>query len=217
MQHERQWHDVVVECQERVQRIRAILTSGGTLTPEIRADLEAVILAMRNWILGRAKRFPELDEDAVSEIQLKTIQRLDRDLRSPGFGSMERQFGAYTSTTVNRIIFEFLRNMREQRVLSASESLDAQVGEEGLVRHELIEDITPERLAEAYREEQLHTRLQQAIAQLPPHDREVINLRLQGIPGVEIAQRLNLTPVNITRIYNRVVVRLHQILIVEEH
>lgn len=217
MQHERQWHDVVVECQERVQRIRAVLTSGGTLTPEIQADLEAVILAMRNWVLGRAKRFPELDEDGVSEVLLKTSQQLDRDLRSPGFGSMERQFGAYISTTVNRVIYEIRRNLQEQRTLSTSESLDAQVGEDGLARHELIEDVTPERLADDYREEQLHARLHAAIAQLPPHDREVINLRLQGVLGVEIARRTNLSPVNITRIYNRVVERLRRILTVEEY
>lgn len=217
MKHERQWHDVVVECQERVQRIRAILTSGGTITPEIQADLDAVILVMHNWILGRAKQFPELDEDGFSEVLLKTIQQLNRDLLSPSFGSMERKFGSYISTTVNRVIFELCRNLRDWRTLYTSESLDAQVGEDGLVRHELIEDVTPERLAEEYREEQLRARLHEAIAQLQPHDREVITLRLQGVPGIEIAQHMNLTPVNITRIYNRSVERLRRILTIEEH
>ncbi|WP_097654740.1 sigma-70 family RNA polymerase sigma factor [Candidatus Chloroploca asiatica] len=217
MKLQHSWYDVVVACQERVQRIRASLTSGGTLTLELQADREAVILAIRNWVLGRAKHFPELDEDGVSEVLLKTIQQLDRDLRSPGFGSMESMFGSYVKTTVHRILFEILGKNKEQRTLSASERLDAQVGKGGLARHEVIEDVTPERLADEYREEQLHARLHAAIAQLPPHDREVINLRLQGVPSIEIARRMNLSPVNITRIYNRVVERLRQILTVEEH
>ena len=57
MAQERSWYEVVQECQARVVRIRAVLTTGGALTPELQSDLDAVILAMRNWLIGRVRQY----------------------------------------------------------------------------------------------------------------------------------------------------------------
>lgn len=209
MTHQRSWHEVVQECQERVARIRAVLTMGGAWTPELWADLDAVILAMRNWISGRA-RLLRLDEDARSEVLLAAIEQLHKDLRSPGFSSMERRFGAYISTTVNRILFE--RKKDQQNILSSTVSLDAPVGDDGSPLHEVIEDTTPERLVEAYRDEDERRRLHEAIAALPTIERIVITHRLNEVRGIDIAQMLGMSPANVTHIYNRAVKRLHQAL-----
>ncbi|MFQ3631786.1 RNA polymerase sigma factor [Roseiflexus sp.] len=203
------WYEAVQECQERVARIRSALTTGGALTPALQADCDAVILAVRNWIYGRARR-SGLDEDACSDVLLMTIQQFHRDVRSPGFVSMERRFGAYISTTVNRILHE--RKHRNQNVLSFAESLDAPIGDDGSPLHEIIEDPTMERLVEAYRDEEERRRLHAAIAALPAHERIVITHRLNGVRGVDVAQMLDMSPANVSHIYSRAVKRLRQVL-----
>ncbi len=203
------WYEVVQECQERVARIRATLTTGGALTPALQADYDAVILAVRNWIYGRARKLG-LDEDACSDVLLMTIQQFHRDVRSPGFVSMERRFGAYISTTVNRILHE--RKSSTQNVLSSAESLDAPIGDDGSPLHEIIEDSTMERLVEAYRDEEERRRLYAAIAALPANERIVITHRLNGVRGVDVAQMLDMSPANVSHIYSRAVKRLRQVL-----
>ncbi len=209
MTQERSWYEVVQECQQRVARIRAVLTTGGVWTPALQTDLDDVILAARNWVYGRARR-AGLDEDACADVLLAFIEQLHRDLRSPGFSSMERRFGAYISTTVNRILFE--RNKDQQNVLSSTVSLDAPVGDDGSPLHEVIEDTTPERLVEAYRDEDEHRRLHEAIAALPTIERIVITHRLNEVRGIDIAQRLGISPARVSHIYNRAVKRLRQTL-----
>ena len=209
MAQERSWYEVVQECQARVVRIRAVLTTGGVLTPELQADLDAVILAMRNWIIGRVRQF-RLDDDEFGDVLLAVIEQLHRDLRSPGFSSMERKFGAYISTTVNRLLYE--RKRRQQRALSSIESLDAPIGDDGPPLHEVIEDTTPERLAEEYHEKQLHQQLHAAIVALPVIERIVITYRLRGARGTDIAQMLGMSPANVSHTCNRAVRRLRQAL-----
>jgi RNA polymerase sigma factor for flagellar operon FliA len=213
MTQERSWYEVVQECQQRVARIRVVLTTGGMLTPELWADLDAVILAARNWIYGRARR-AGLDEDACSDVLLAFIQQLHRDLRSPGFSSMERRFGAYISTTVNRILQE--RKNNQQNILSSTVSLDAPVDDDGPPLHEVIEDPAPERLAEEHDDEQVRKRLHEAIAALPAIERTVINHRLNNVRGIDSAQMLGMSPANVSHIYDRAVKRLRQILTTRE-
>lgn len=209
MTQQRSWYEVVQECQARVARLRAVLTTGGALTPELQADLDAVILAMRNWIYGRARRLG-LDEDVRSEVLLAVIEQLHKDLRSPGFSSMERRFGAYISTTVDRILYEIKNN--QQNILSSAMSLDAPIGDDGPPLHKGIEDPALERLVEAYHDEDERRRLHEAIATLPTIDRTVITHRLNGRRGIDIAQMLGMSPANVTHIYNRAVKRLRQTL-----
>ncbi|MCS6841483.1 MAG: sigma-70 family RNA polymerase sigma factor [Roseiflexus sp.] len=209
MAQQRSWHEVVQECQRRVTRIRAVLTTGGALTPELWADLDAVILAVRNWIYGRARKLG-LDEDACSDLLRAVIEQLHKDLRSPGFSSMERKFGAYISTTVNRILYE--RKNNRQNILSSTVSLDAPVGDDGPPLHEVIEDPTLERLVEAYCDEDERRRLYEAIAALPTTERIVITHRLEGVRGTDTAQMLGVSPATVSRTYERAVKRLRQML-----
>ncbi|MFO7166887.1 MAG: sigma-70 family RNA polymerase sigma factor [Chloroflexota bacterium] len=213
MGQSRTWLDVVAECQPKIQRLRATLTAGGTLTPELQADLDSVILAMRNYLLGRANRLRIYGDDAVDEALLAIIEQLHRDLHSPGFRSMEQKFGSYISSVTNRVVFELQRKYGRMAALSASVSLDAPAGEDGRPRHEQIEDVTPARLAEEFAEEQLRARLHKAIARLPVRDQDVIRMRLEGVPGKEIARQLGMSPSNVTHIYNRVVERLRRELV----
>jgi len=209
MAQERSWYEVVQECQERVARIRAVLTTGGTLTPELQSDLDAVILAMRNWLIGRVRQYG-LTEDAFGDVLLAVIEQLHRDLRSPGFGSMERKFGAYITSTVNRILFE--RRKTDQTNPLSFLSLDAPTGDDGLPLHRMIEDKTLEQHADAYQEEQIRARLDAAIARLPVIERQVVTLRLDGVASVDIARQFGMSPANVTHIHHRAVKRLKQIL-----
>lgn len=212
---ERSWYEVVAECQSAVQRIRAVLTQGEEITPEVQADLDYVALAMRNYLLGRARRFADLGEDAVDDAFLTMFNQLHRDLRSPTFSSMERRFGSYISSNANRILFE-RRNLSKSRSLSIHESLDAPLGEDGYARHEVIEDPSMEQLAENYREEHLRARLATAINRLPAVDKQVITMILEGTPKVEIARTLHMSAPNVTHISKRVVDRLRRMLNAEE-
>ncbi|MGQ9549253.1 MAG: RNA polymerase sigma factor [Roseiflexus sp.] len=207
MAQEHSWYEVVQECQTRIVRIRAVLTTGSILTPELQADLDAVILTMRNWIIGRIRRY-RLNEDEFGDVLLAVIEQLHRDLRSPGFSSMERKFGAYIATTVNRILFE--RRKAEQTNPLSFLSLDAPTGDDGLPLYSMIEDKTPEQRADTYQEEQIHARLSAAIAALPAIEREVVTLRLNGVASVDIARKFGMSPANVTHIYNRAVKRLKQ-------
>lgn len=202
------WYDVVADCQQRVQRIRATLTSGGFLSPDLQFELDTVILAMRNYLMNRVSRLLDYDEDTVDEALLQIIEQLHRDLRSPGFSSMERRFGAYISSVTNRVLFEQRRKGAQWGALSHPMSLDALAGEDGRPYHELIEDVRPELLAEVFVEEARRAQLQAAIARLPAPDREIITLRLANVSGKDIAQRLGMSQPNVTHIYNRVVARL---------
>jgi RNA polymerase sigma factor (sigma-70 family) len=209
MAQERSWYEVVQECQARVVRIRAVLTTGGTLTPELQSDLDAVILAMRNWLIGRVRQYG-LTEDAFGDVLLAVIEQLHRDLRSPGFGSMERKFGAYITSTVNRILFE--RRKTDQTNPLSFLSLDAPTGDDGPPLHHMIEDKTLEQHADAYQEEQVRARLDAAIARLPVIERQVVTLRLDGVASVDIARQFGMSPANVTHIHHRAVKRLKQIL-----
>lgn len=209
MAQERSWYEVVQECQERVVRIRAVLTTGGEWTPALQKDLDNVILAARNWIYGRARK-SGLDEDACADVLLAFIEQLQRDLRSPGFRSMERKLGSYISTTVNRILYE--RKNNQQNILSSLESLDAPMGDDGLPLHEVIEDPTLARLAEEHDEEQVRKRLYEAIEALPEIERVVVTHRLSEVRGIDIAQMLGMSPANVSRIYKRAINRLRQAL-----
>lgn len=209
MKQERSWYEVVLECQERIVRIRAVLTTGGVLTQALQDDLNAVILAVRKWIYGRARRFG-LDEDGCSDVLLEFIRQLHRNVCSPGFTSMERAFGAYVSTTVNRILFE--RKNKQQNSLSSVESLDAPVTDDGLLLHEIIEDPTMERLVEAHHDEQIRKQLHEAIATLPSIEHFVITQRLHGARGTDIAHMLGISDVSVSRIYHRAVKRLRQVM-----
>lgn len=210
MGQRRTWYDVVAACQLKVQRLRATLTAGGVLTPDLQADLDDIILAMRNYLLGRANLLRRYGDDAIDEALLAIIEQLHHDLHSPGYRSMEQKFGSYISSVTNRVVFELKRKYGQPDALSTSVTLDAPVGEDGLARHELIEDTTPERVAEEFAEEQLRDRVKDAIARLPVRDREVLTMRLAKVPGKEIATQLGMSPSNVTHIYNRVVERLRR-------
>ncbi len=183
MAQERSWYEVVQECQARVTRVRAVLTTGGGLTPELQADLDAIILAMRNWIIGRVRRYI-LTEDEFGDVLLAVIEQLHRDLRSPGFGSMERNFGAYINSTVNRILFE--RRKAEQNNPLSFLSLDVPTGEDGLPLHLMIEDKTLEQRVDTHQEEQIRARLYAAIAALPAIEREAARVCASGggVPAI---------------------------------
>ncbi|MEN9937397.1 MAG: hypothetical protein RLZZ387_3976 [Chloroflexota bacterium] len=213
MGQSRPWHDVVIECQPKVQRLRATLTTGGTLTPELHHDLHSIILAMRNYLLHRASELRPYGDDVLDEALLAIIEQLHHDLHSPGFRSMEGKFGSYISTTTNRVVRELRRKYGQLNILSTSVSLDAPVGEDGRARHERIEDVTPERLAAEFAEERLRARLREAITRLPVRDREVLTMRMDGVPGKQIAAQLGMSQPNVTHIYNRVVERLRRELV----
>lgn len=208
MDQSRTWYEVVADCQIKVQRLRAVLTTGAALSSELQADLDSIILAMRNYLLHRARLLENSGEDAVEEALFAIISQLHRDLKSPGYGSMERSFGKYISTLTNRVVFQFRRKRGQPDALSRSVSLDETVGEDGLPRYELIEDTGLEQLAETFNDEQRRQRMHEAISRLSPIDREVITMRLANTPGKVIAEQLGMSQPNVTHIYNRVVQRL---------
>lgn len=209
------WYEVVAECQSAVQRLRAVLTCGGEVTPELQVDLDFVTIAMRNYLYGRAHKLASQGEDAVEDAFLAMLVQFHRDLRSPTFSSMERKFGSYVSTNAKRMLFERLNSVQKQP-LSIHESLDALVGKEGFNRYEVIEDPSMEQLVEDYHEEQLRARLAAAIKTLPVLDQHVITMILEGIPKVEIARTLNMSAPNVTHISKRVEAQLRRVLNAEE-
>lgn len=78
MGQSRTWYDVVAECQPKVQRLRATLTTGGTLSPDLQVELDSIILAMRNYLVHRANRRRGYGDDVVDEALLAIIEQLHR-------------------------------------------------------------------------------------------------------------------------------------------
>ncbi len=68
MTQQRSWFEVVADCQEAVRRIRAVLTTGGAATPDVQADLDFVILTIRNWLYGRARKLAFADSAPISQL-----------------------------------------------------------------------------------------------------------------------------------------------------
>lgn len=216
MSSSQSWHEVVVECQTRVVRLRAVMTVGGALSPELQRDWGFVVEATAGWVYKRAKQELSDDPDGAQDVLVEVIAQLNHDLHSPGYRSMEAKFGSYISTTTNRILFNLKRNAAEQTSLSYSESLDQPIGENGLERHELVADNDWEQLVEQYQEERLRARLHAAIERLPAIEQAVIKNRLEGVSGKELARNLGMSPPNVTHIYNRALERLRLMLGAEE-
>lgn len=130
----------------------------------------------------------EAAEDATSTIFLKAVSAFPR--------FHDASFRAWLFTIAYHVLTDRYRSFRPVQPLEdALEIADAAP--------------SPESLALAA--EQNHD-LQQLLAHLPEHQRRVIELRLVGLSGNEIAQVLERTPNNVAVTYSRALARLRTVL-----
>ena len=198
---------MIQECEAAIVRIRAALRAGNTSSEEVGADFEFITRSVTPRLIGLARRelwiSPVLLEEALDAMR----DRIFDDIWSLTFVSLETQFGAYLRSMATRVLFNLQRKHFPQGVSEPVERLDEPVGEDGLLRHETVDD---PRAMEPFQTLGDDEELREAIAGLPPDERQVIRLRLQDVENNEIARQLGVSAATATRIYQRAVDRLRR-------
>lgn len=203
------WKQIFAACQPAVAAIRAAILADGGVTDSTQAQINDVIVKVHGYVLQNTRN---LGADWQREALTMFITQFNRDVRSPSFPSMASQFGSYVKSTVHRIRFTKIPNIRQADVLYTSVSMDEPFDEDELTRHETIGDPGLEQLAEQYREDHLRERLHAAVERLQEPERRVIKMYLEGYKGFEIARAFDKAPARISEIHQRGVARLRRLL-----
>lgn len=207
------FYQMVHDCEAAIVRIRAALRLGNGNDDAVGADWELIVAAITPRLMAQARHVrwvgPLAQEEAFEAMQ----ERLFRDIWSLTYTSLEIQFGAYLISMPIRVLYRIKRKYLPPGASLPTERLDESLGDEGLLRHETIGDPHAETAFEslAQREE-----LTAALARLPGAERQVMRLRLAEVDNNEIARRLGVSPPTATRLYQRGVARLRELLNIHE-
>ncbi len=192
-------------CEAAIGRIRAAIRSGSGDAESVGEDWERIRQVVEPRFVWYARSLRRISPAAMEEALEALYDRLLDDIWNLNYPSLEWGFGAYLRTVPLRALQRVERNYRAPGVSNVVEHLDETVGEDGVSRHEFIEDAQAEHPFAAIGEQE---ELQAAIARLPGVDRHVLLLRLQEVDNGEIARRLGVSPATATRIYQRAVAQL---------
>ena len=196
---------MIQACEAAIVRIRERLRAGAGDSEEVGADFEFIRDSVTPRLIGYARQAhwmaPAADEEALEAM----YDRLFEDIWSLSFVSLETQFGAYLRSMPVRVLQNTRRKHVAPGVSEPVERLDEPMGDDGMLRHEAIDD---PRAVEPFQAIGEHEELREAIAGLPPEERHVIRLRLQDVENNEIARQLGVSPATATRIHQRAVDRL---------
>jgi RNA polymerase sigma factor (sigma-70 family) len=199
----------IQECEAAIVRIRASLRSGASDDETVGADWEFIRQAVQPRFVSYARRLRWMGGQVFEEALLAMNDRLFDNVWSLTFPSLETGLGSYLHHMPQRILQETARKYRPNGVSELIEHLDETVGEDGVQRHELVEDPRAEAAFDALADRQ---DVREAIERLPALEREVVTLRLQDVDNGTIARRLELSPATATRIWQRAAEMLRQAL-----
>jgi len=153
------------------------------------------------WLLAQARRI--LPRGDLARDLVESQDLVQSALRS-GWSELGSFRGESTGEFMN-----WLRTILRRKLSRRTRKNTPRVGRaepvEPLDREELEDD--PEGLEAAVREETLR-RLQDAVAQLPPDQRIVLERRLHGVTSKDIAAELGLEPATVRKRESRAVARL---------
>lgn len=198
---------MIQDCEAAITRIRAAIRSGNWNTSAVGDDFMAIRTAVAPRLARFARSVRHLSPGAEDEALEAMFDQLLDHIRSLTYVSLETQFGAYLKHMPLRVVQKIQRKYRPPDVSLTLVRLDA-VGDENVHEmHETVADPRAETMLAAFAE---HEDLNDAIRELTPEERLVINLRLQGFENSAIAQHLTVSPASATRIYQRAVAHMRR-------
>jgi len=198
---------MIQRCEAAIARIRAARRAGNTNSDAVGQDWIHIRQAVRPRLARYAMAVRNLAPEAADEALEAMLERLLYDVLSPGYVSLETQFGAYLNSMPKRVVFKMRRKYIHDNASFMMERLDADSDEDGQSMHETLADPRAEQPFAAIGEREA---LSAVIARLPDADRHVVVLRLQGYENNAIAQLLGVSPATASRIYQRAISALRQ-------
>jgi RNA polymerase sigma factor (sigma-70 family) len=193
----------ILECEAAIGRIRAAIRAGQQNSEQVAQDLELVFTAARPTFLRYARSIEWVGPTAAEEALDAMEYRLQIDILSETFLSMETGFGAYLKTMPVRIIQAIKRKNMVEAVSSPMKRLDAPISsDDGMLLHESVSD--PQSIDEFHAIADREV-LQQALDLLPPMQRQALLLRAQGESNNAVAEHLGVTAPTASRLYQRAI------------
>lgn len=196
---------IIQDCEAAIGRIRAAIRAGIGGGEAAGEEWERIRRAVEARFVRYARSLRAMGPVAVEEALDALYDRLLDDIWNLNYSSLEWGFGAYLKTVPLRVLERTARNHRAPGASYLVEHLDDMVMEDGMSRHEMIEDERAEQPFGAIGDQE---ELRTAIERLPAPERQVIALRLHEVENNVIASRLGVAPATATRIYQRAVTLL---------
>ena len=200
---------LVEECEAAIGRIRAAIRAGAGGDEAVGDDWDFIRLAVRPRFVSYARRARWMGEHAFEEALLTMYDRLFDNIWSLTFPSLETGLGSYLRHMPWRVLQEMARKYCPGGVSELIEHLDETVGEDGMRRHELVED---PRAGAAFDALPDREDVREAVGRLPALEREVVLMRLADVDNGTIAKRLQVSSATATRIWQRAVQMLRHAL-----
>lgn len=195
----------ILACEAAIVRIRAAKQAEQLNSDQVADDFDLVFKTAVPIFVHRARDVAWVGPIATEEALEEMTHRLQTDILSDTFPSLETRFGAYLKTMPIHIMQTMMRKNMLGGDSSPMERLDAPIAEDGMLLHKTVSD--PHAISDfqalADQEE-----LQQALAQLPQQQRLALVLRLQGESNNAVADRLGVSPATATRLYQRAIDQL---------
>lgn len=195
----------ILACEAAIVRIRAAKQAGQLDTDQVAGDLELILAIAVPIFVSRARNIAWVGPIAAEEALEEMIHRLQIDILSTTFPSLETGFGAYLKTMPIHIIQTMMRKNVLGSDSSPMERLDAPIAEDGMLLHETVSD--PQAISD-FQALSDQEELQQALDQLPPSQRLALVLRFQGESNNAVADRLGVSPATATRLCQRAIDQL---------
>ncbi|HEX6291270.1 MAG TPA: sigma-70 family RNA polymerase sigma factor [Herpetosiphonaceae bacterium] len=192
----------ILACEAAIVRIRAALRAGQQNADQVADDFELVFATVAPIFIRSARSIAWVGPTAAEEALDAMVYRLQIDVMSETFPSLETGFGAYLRTMPVRIIQTLKRKNMVDAVSSPMERLDAPIAEDGMLLHETVSDPDATSDIQALAD---HEAIQHALDRLPPMQRAAIVLRLQGESNNAVADRLGVSPATATRLCQRAI------------
>lgn len=202
------YRQMILDCEAAIARARELIRAGRMNDPQVGEALMFVLHAVEIRLIGYARRVADLGPEAFEEALEALNDRLIDDMLSPGYVTLETQFGAYLKTRPFRVLQEVARKYGRSGVSSPVARLDHVSGEGDMTLAEQLPDLQTSALLD-----QLATRemLQSALNQLPADERYVLRQRLAGVDNNTIARQLSVSAATATRVYQRALATMRRL------
>ena len=187
-------------CEAAIVRIRMALRAVNGHAESVGEDFEMIRSAVTPKFVWYARCLGARTSSAVQEALDAMYDRLFDDIWSLSYVSLETQFGAYLRSMPLRVIQTIQRRYQSPGSTTLLERLDEVASEEGLLRHELVDDVRAERAVHAIADREAFS---DVWAQLSAEEQHVISWRLDGLKNGDIAHKLGVSPSTATRIHQR--------------
>ena len=198
---------LIQRCEAAIVRIRAARRAGTSHTDAVGDEYQLIRQAVTPRFTSYATRIAAYAPEAADEALDAMFDQLFDDVWSLTYVSLETQFGAYLNSMPKRILQKIRRKHVRDDASFIVERLDALGVDDGTSLHDTAADPHAQTAFAHIAEREA---LADAIQHLPPAERHVIQLRLQGYENNAIAHQFGVSASTASRIYTNAVALLQQ-------